>query len=159
MTTYSTRQDCANYVIEIIDNGQADANEYNIDQIVDRCFAYETVPGQMQKDGFVLVKDGDEFWAEVADAALPDFPAEFEPEAEDEIGDDGEPTGRTILTLSVGVDDDDEGWVEIDRLQYVTDDPESPEDLDELAVQLGEQGWKVVETPVGDTAAYRVARI
>lgn len=159
MTTYTTRDDCAAYVIEIIDNGQADANEYNIGQIVDRCFEYDPAHGRIQNAGFVLVKDGDEFWAEVADAALPDFPAEFEPEAEDEIGDDGKPTGRTILTLSVGVDDDDEGWVEIDRLQYVTDDPESPEDLDELAVQLGEQGWKVVETPGGDNAEYRVARI
>lgn len=158
MTTYSTRQDCASYVIEVIDNGQANPDEYNIDQIVDRCFEYDPAPGQAQNAGFTLVKDGNEFWAEVADAELPDFPAEFEPDAEDEIGDDGEPTGRTILTLSVGVDGDDDGVVEIARLQYVTDDPESPEDLDELAVQLGEQGWKLVAMPEGDTAAYRVAR-
>lgn len=155
---FTTKNDARTYVIQAIENGDANAAEFNIGQIVDACFTYDPAPDRVQNAGFILAVDNAEFWQAVEAAAYDDFPAKFEDFAEDETDDNG-PTGRTLLTLSVGVDDDEGDNVEIARLTYVTNNPESSEDLGELRVQLAEQGWKIVAAPDAVGGAYRVARI
>ena len=150
---YTTRDDAIAYVAEIIENGQALADEFNVDAIVDDCFTFNT-----DAQAFVLTADSDGFWDSVQRHAYAEFPAEFEPEAEDEIGDNGEPTGRTVLTLVVGVDHDDAGDVEIDSIPYVTDAPEEPEDRDDLDRQLRAHGWRLVDAEPVNEEPYRVAR-
>ena len=152
-TTYTTRHDAIAYVAEIIENGQALADEFNVDAIVDDCFTFDA-----DAQAFVLTANHDEFWDSVQRNVYDEFPAEFEPEAEDEIGDDGEPTGRTVLTLVVGADHDDAGDVEIDTIPYVTDAPEEPEDRDDLDRQLRAHGWHLVDAEPVNGEAYRVAR-
>ena len=158
MTTYSTRDAAFAYVVTCIENGQADANDYDIDEIIDACFEYDPSHGSIQNAGFRLTADTDTFWKAVEDALIVDFPAYFDEQAEDEIGDDGEPTGRSVLTMIVTFDGH-EADAEAARLQYVTDDPESPEDLDELTIQMEEQGWKILDTPLSTGRYYRVGRI
>ena len=152
-TTYTTRDDAIAYVVEIIENGQALADEFDLDAIIDDCFEFDA-----DAQEFILTADHDEFWESVQRNAYAEFPAEFEPQAEDEIGDNGEPTGRTVLTLVVGVDHDDAGDVEIDTIPYVTDTPEEPEDRDDLDRQLRAHGWRLVDAEPVNGEAYRVAR-
>ena len=59
-TSYVTRDGAESYVMGIIESGDASADEFNIDAIVDDCFEYDTDLHQ-----FVLTADTDEFWASV----------------------------------------------------------------------------------------------
>lgn len=156
-TIYTTRDAAAAYVIEAIENGDALADEYRVDEIVDACFTYRNPEGRAHDAGFVLTADDTEFWEAVAAAQITEFPCTAVDGAEDETDEDG-PTGRAIITFIVGVDSDEWDDIEIDRLQFVTDDPEEPEDLDELSLQFAEQGWRLVATPNNGNGEYRVAR-
>ena len=151
---YATKAEAIGHVINVIEYGGESAHEFDLDAIADRVFTYDASPEALQRAGFVLTATDDEFWKAVEDNALTEFTARFDEGAEDETGLDG-PTGRAVLTLRVyGYEDE-----QVDALQYVTDDPEAPEDLDDLIVQIGRQGWKVTATPEDDGGEYRLARI
>lgn len=152
-TTYTTRHDAFAYVAEIIENGQALADEFDVDAIVDDCFKFDT-----DAQAFLLVANHDEFWDSVQRHAFTEFPARFEEDALDAIDAEGKATGRTVLTLVVGVDRDDAWDVEIDTIPYVTDTPEELEDRDDLDRQLRAHGWRLVDTEPVNGEAYRVAR-
>ena len=152
-TTYTTRHDAIAYVAEIIENGQALADEFNVDAIVDDCFTFDA-----DAQAFVLTADSDGFWDSVQRNVYDEFPARFEEGALDATDATGKPTGRTVLTLVVGVDHDDAGDVEIDTIPYVTDAPEEPEDRDDLDRQLRAHGWHLVDAEPVNGEAYRVAR-
>lgn len=148
-TIYATRADAIAYAAEVIENGQALADEYNLDKVVDECFEYDPAEGHLQHAGYRLTAEGHEFWASVERHAYTEYAATFDPECEHDSG------TNTLLRLTVT---NPEG-TEIERLQYLTTDPEAPEDLDDLASQLADQGWKIIETPADDGAPYLVARI
>lgn len=63
--TFTTRHDAIGYVAQAIENGDATAEEFDIDAIVDKCFAFD-VDAQV----FVLTVDTDAFWEAVADAHI-----------------------------------------------------------------------------------------
>ena len=151
---YATKNEAVGHVIAVIEHGGESAHEFDLDAIADRVFTYDASPEALQRAGFVLTADDNEFWKAVEDNALDEFTARFDEGAEDEMGLDG-PTGQTVLTLRVYGHEDEQ----VDALQFVTDDPETPEDLDDLIVQIGRQGWKVTSTPNDDGGEYRLARI
>ena len=151
---YTTKTEAIGHLIAVIEYGGESAHEFNLDAIADQVFTYNPSPEALQRAGFVLTATDDEFWQAVQDNALAEFTARFDEGAEDEMGLDG-PTGQTVLTLRVyGYEDE-----QVDVLQYVTDDPEAPEDLDDLTAQIGRLGWKVTATPDDDGGEYRLARI
>lgn len=150
---YTTRHDAIAYVAEIIENGQALADEFNVDAIVDDCFTFNA-----DAQAFLLVADSAEFWESVQRHAYAEFPARFEEGALDATDAEGKVTGWTVLTLVVGVDHDDAGDVEIDTIPYITDAPEEPEDRDDLDRQLRAHGWHLVDAEPVNDEAYRVAR-
>ena len=151
---YATKTEAIGYIIAVIEHSGESAHEFDLDTIADQVFTYDPSPQALQRAGFVLTATDDEFWQAVQDNALAEFTARFDEGAEDEMGLDG-PTGRTVLSLRVyGYEDE-----QVDVLQYATDDPETPEDLDDLIVQIGRQGWKVTATPDDDGDEYRLARI
>lgn len=151
---YATKNEAVGHVIAVIEHGGESAHEFDLDAIADRVFTYDASPEALQRAGFVLTADDNEFWKAVEDNALDEFTARFDEGAEDEMGLDG-PTGQTVLTLRVYGHEDEQ----VDALQFVTDDPETPEDLDDLIVQIGRQGWKVISTPDDGGGEYRLARI
>ena len=152
-TTYTTRDDAIAYVAEIIENGQALADEFDLDAIIDDCFKFDA-----DAQAFILTADHDEFWDSVQRNAFTEFPARFEEGALDAIDAEGKATGRTVLTLVVGVDHDNAGDIEIDTIPYVTDTPEEREDRDDLDRQLRAHGWRLVDAEPVNGEAYRVAR-
>lgn len=151
---YTTKAEAVGHIISVIEHGGEDAHEFDLDAIADQVFTFDPSPEALQRAGFVLTATDEEFWQAVQDSALAEFTARFDEAAEDEMGLDG-PTGRSVLTLRVyGFEGE-----QVDVLQYVTDDPEAPEDLDELTIQIGQHGWKVAATPEEDGDEYRLARI
>ena len=129
---YATKAEAIGHVINVIEYGGESAHEFDLDAIADRVFTYDASPEALQRAGFVLTADDNEFWKAVEDNALDEFTARFDEGAEDETGLDG-PTGQTVLTLRVHGHEDEQ----VDALQFVTNDPETPEDLDDLIVQIG----------------------
>lgn len=59
-TSYATRTGATAYVTGVIESGDASADEFNIDTIVDDCFTYDADIQQ-----FILTADTDEFWSSV----------------------------------------------------------------------------------------------
>lgn len=59
-TSYATRTGATAYVTGVIESGDASAEEFNIDTIVDDCFTYDA---DLQQ--FILTANTDEFWSSV----------------------------------------------------------------------------------------------
>lgn len=58
--SYATRTGATAYVTEVIESGDASAEEFDIDTIVDDCFTYDA---DLQQ--FILTADTEEFWSSV----------------------------------------------------------------------------------------------
>lgn len=61
---YTTRDDALEMVVAAIEAGDATRDEYDLDQIADKCFEYSAKLG-----GYVQVVDESGFWAAVEEAA------------------------------------------------------------------------------------------
>lgn len=64
-STFTTRRDAIGYVAQAIENGDATAEEFDIDAIVDKCFTFD-VDAQV----FTLTVDTEAFWGAVVDAHI-----------------------------------------------------------------------------------------
>ena len=147
---YSTRADATAAIAAAIESGDALAAEYDLDAICDDCFTWEPSEGRLQHAGYRQHAAADDFWAAVERHAYANFTATIT-----DSGETDPDTGGVLLHVIVTNGDGDE----IDRLRYVTADPEAPEDLDDFTAQIVRQGWKIIETPGGDGDGYRIARI
>ena len=149
-TIYITRGDATAAIAAAIEAGDALAAEYDLDAICDDCFTWEPSEGRLQHAGYRQHATDDDFWAAVERHAHSNFTATIT-----DSGETDPATGGVLLHVIVTNDDGDE----IDRLQYVTADPEAPEDLDDLTAQIERQGWKIISTPNDDGDGYQIARI
>ena len=64
-STFTTRHDAIGYVAQVIENGDATADEFDVDAIVDTCFDFD-----VDAQAFVLTVDTEAFWEAVADAHI-----------------------------------------------------------------------------------------
>ena len=68
--TFTTKADVVAEITQAIENGDARAEEYDLDAIADECFTYDPAAGHIQHAGYHQTATVEEFWQSVERHAI-----------------------------------------------------------------------------------------